>query len=222
MPSVMQEVNKALTPMLRELGFQKKGKHFIRLTEDFAFCVGAECPGSGVYPVFYVIPLFIPTEYPYLTYGNRLNALFPNVKSLVLGKNATEQDINDLAVMVAALVKSDILPFFESVAKPEQMERFLEGEASERTRWLYCPPYEILRLRLYISLKRNQREQVEILLTKYRESILQDAPFTESVKQMRLEEAARVERLLHEDVEKIDQFLSDTRKQVLQNCFKVK
>lgn len=220
MPSDMPALYRALTPKLKKLGFQKRGRQYVLLSGDAALGVAADFLG-GVYPVFYVIPLLLPAEHPYLTYGNRLSAMFPEERLRQLNRSSTDRDIELWAQEMTEILRTEILPFFQGVSAPEGMLRFLEGDEKTRKHCFFCPPWEILRLRIGIYIRLKDREKAKSLLGEYRQSILRDAPFTQSVKQTRLEEAAAAEQLLAQPEEEIDRRLAEIRVRVLRNCFKM-
>lgn len=220
MPPVMPKIYKALSPKLKILGFRKLGRQYVLLSGEAALCIGVEAPG-GVYPAFWVTPLLLPAEHPYLTYGNRLNELFPRDRLRLLSGAYTDQDVEFWAQEVAVIIRREILPFFQRISTPEGMLRFLEGDERTRKRFFFCPPWEIQRLRIGIYTRLKDREKAKTLLKEYRQSILRETSFTEIVKGKRLEEAAAAEQLLAQPDEEIDRCMAEIHAQVLKHCFRL-
>lgn len=57
---------------MRANGFAFKKGIFYRIENDMAFCVNLEMPTGTVYSNCFVLPLYVPTEFCYMTYGTRL------------------------------------------------------------------------------------------------------------------------------------------------------
>ena len=71
-----RDVGNKLAPFFKAHGFTRKSNMFYKIQNNIAFCAGLERPG-GLYSMCYIIPLYIPTNIPYLDYGCRLENFEP-------------------------------------------------------------------------------------------------------------------------------------------------
>lgn len=71
------QISAEMKLFMQEWGFRKRGNFFFKIKNDLAFCVYLEQPTGLVYSGFCVMPLYLPAESRYLTYGDRLNAFSP-------------------------------------------------------------------------------------------------------------------------------------------------
>ena len=151
----------AFGPFFKENGYQKRGNRFFKIENDIAFCVRFERPTSWVYVHYHIIPLYIPTDFCYLTYGDRLesHSVYP-----VPSYDISEEDNDSLSIMrrikdslpgvmwnepkkmdftewmeqVQKCLAEDIFPFFESINSPENLLCFLRKDVREKQKYMLC------------------------------------------------------------------------------------
>ena len=97
---------------MRANGFAFKKGIFYRIENDMAFCVNLEMPTGTVYSNCFVLPLYVPTEFCYMTYGTRLTV------------GAAERDggagnAAGLAGEWMSILSNDIFPCFQTITSPD-------------------------------------------------------------------------------------------------------
>ena len=125
---------------LHAAGFARKGAWFFREESGLAQCVCFERPGAIVYPTYCIIPLYMPCETRYFTYGRRISEIsqYPDGERI------------DAARLSNAL-RDEIFPFFESVRTPALLLRRLQT-AQAVPRFFFCPPVRLAQLKMYTAL----------------------------------------------------------------------
>ena len=93
-------------------GFAFKKGVFYRIENDMAFCMNLEMPTGTVYSNCFVLPLYVPTEFCYTTYGTRLTV------------GAAERDggagnAAGLAGEWMSILSNDIFPCFQTITSPD-------------------------------------------------------------------------------------------------------
>ena len=167
----------AFWPFFKEHGYKKKGNIFFKIENDIAFCILFQRPTSFVYVHYYILPLYIPTDYHYLSYGDRLesHSIYP-----VPSYDISDGDDTSLQMMrklrdslpgvmwnepkkmvftewmeeVQKCLTEDIFPFFESINSPEKLLCFLRKDIYEIRKYIriLSNEYENARLAAYTCL----------------------------------------------------------------------
>lgn len=71
-----RDVGNRLAPFFKSHGFRRKNNTFFKIENNIALCVGLDRPG-GLYSLCYILPLYIPTNIPHISYGGRLQDFDP-------------------------------------------------------------------------------------------------------------------------------------------------
>lgn len=100
-----ERIRKSAQSFMRANGFAFKKSIFCRIENDMAFCMNLEMPTGMVYSNCFVLPLYVPTEFCYMTYGTRLTV------------GAAERDggagnAAELAGEWMSILSNDIFPCF--------------------------------------------------------------------------------------------------------------
>ena len=115
--SILQKITKLICPYMNEQGYTLSQKCFYKIHNDIAYCLEFDMPGGLVYANFFVMPLYIPCQNRYYTYGNRVNSLRRS-KLLPLAKNASDDEVNDWCDLLLHYLKKCIFPFFQKLILP--------------------------------------------------------------------------------------------------------
>ena len=172
------QVIKHFVPIMAEHGFQRKRNNFFRESEDMIFGVSFENPGL-MYCQFYIIPLWIPTENIYYSYGNRLNNF---AKCPPLCPESSDEQISQWVINTITLLENSIFPFFDTVSTPEKLLDFLQSTHKNISKFLCCPQNQIDRLKIYLVLFLGKFEALPIEINRTIKNTLAMDCYTEAVK----------------------------------------
>lgn len=207
--SVISKVIKTMQPYMRANGYRKKGNCFYRITDEFALCVDFECPSGLLYSHYFIIPLYIQTEYRYLTYGNRMDAIDPfDLPSI--NETATDKDIAEWTDVCISLLEDTVFPFFNRVSTPKSLLSLLvDEESDEINKYFFCSPIDRLWLKVFTTLYCNDVSKAMELITKYKEELAKCTFLAPSVIFNRLLTISQIEGLMNNSVANMDSYFSE-------------
>ena len=189
-----KELVNRIAPFMRTNGFSRKGRHFCKITNDLALCFSIEMPSALVYVEAYIVPLYIPCEHRYFTYGNRMNQI-DSIKLPVLSKSADADSIENWCQLFCDSVSSNMLPFFQKVDSPHKLLDYMNSSHFSSTSYIFCPIAEICRLKMFTYFYASELEMARNAVIQYCD-VLEEMPFTENILQMRKSEAIEILQLL--------------------------
>jgi len=144
---------------LGKRGFQKKGKPYLFRVENDIIVVLAFERASLTYIWFALIPLFLPSPgFVYLTYGNRLSALYKNVKALK--KDAEQDTVVEMCMAMIQHLDNELLPLANKLSNANNLCAYIQEDLDTppglREGFLSCTPDKKMRLLMYglLFLKR--------------------------------------------------------------------
>ena len=177
--NLCQEVTKRLKPYMRTKGFSLLRRIFYCIRNDIAFCIGFENPSGTLYAWEYIMPLYIPSEYVYLSYGVRMHRFdLP-----YLNRDDAPEMIDRWCAQLCQLLEETIFPYFEQIDSPQKLLQFIAPEKADEYRvFLFCPEIWMEKLRMYTyAYLQNEHEYMEARIRF--EQQIQNADFiTEAVK----------------------------------------
>ena len=192
------EIARKVAPFLRTNGFARSGKHFCKISNDLAFCISLEMPSGIMYATAYVVPLYVPCECRYYTYGNRLSQI-AGINLPILSKTDDEAKIDEWYKLFCVSMEQRIIPFFEGINSPLKMVNYLHKTQPSFTSYIFCPSVDIYRL------EDDKGRNIVKLYCKD----LKKMPFADSVIQARMEEVGIIECMLKCE-EKAKEYLMNT------------
>lgn len=71
---IASKVNDIIFEFMKSRSFKKRGNLYFNIQNDISFCINLEQPTGLLYCTFSVMPLYMPAQVRYFTYGNRLNS----------------------------------------------------------------------------------------------------------------------------------------------------
>lgn len=157
--NLCQEVTKRMKPYLRTKFFSLSGRIFYYIQNDIAFCIGFENPTGTLYAWQYIMPLYIPSEYQYLSYGDRLHRFdLP-----FLTREDAPEIIDRWCAQLCQLLEETIFPYFEQIDSPQKLLQFIAPEKADDYRlFLFCPELHMEKLRMYTcAYLQNEQEYAE-------------------------------------------------------------
>ena len=216
--SILQKITKQICPYMNEQGYTLSKKCFYKIHNDIAYCLEFDMPGGLVYATFFVMPLYIPCQNRYYTYGNRVNSL-RRAKLLPLSKNASDDEVNDWCELLLHYLKKYIFPFFQKIDTPSKLVKIAETEKYLSGPYFFCPPAHIFRLQLFSYLYMEAFDKLFSLTKKYPLIIQESTYFTEAVRNSYLEENEFIVQLTQNDIQTAKAFVAKTVEDTIRNCF---
>ena len=165
-------------------------------------------PSSLIYATFFEMPLYIPCEYRYYTYGNRVSALLP------LSQNASDEEIGKWCEALCEELENRVFPFFLRAATPEQLV-----DAVEEKQYMLCPAVYIFRLKLFSYLYIGDFSKLLLVLDEYPRVLRSTTFLTETVRGHYMREAENVRRLMLRGEQECHTFCVETIEYTMHKCF---
>lgn len=216
--TLTEKIHKRLRPYAKSRGLLRKGRTYYTITEDTAYCVGFEDHGHEVCVQYYLMPLYMRSEYHCLTYGERLNVLFREGIPL-LQKSATEEEIDAWVAIVTGIIDSFVLPFFRQVDSTEKLLEFLNRDWEEQKKYLFCPPERRLLLKIYTLLYLHRKTEARESIVAYREELDRCSYFTDRLRHSLCREADNLETMCGWTKEELDALFAESIAFTRENCF---
>ena len=195
---------------MKAKGFLRSGYsgRFYYVANDIAYCVTFEKPSTLIYVQAYVIPLYIPAEAIYYTYGECLRYL-PGLELRTL-----KEDEPDLMEQWCAdfcrSIEEKILPVFQQIPSPEALIGELENESPALKWFFFCPKIHIEKLKMYTYFYLQRLSETQATIESYCKELDQCDFLTKTCIQRCLAEADVVATLLHKSAKERETFIADT------------
>jgi hypothetical protein len=125
-----------------------------------------------------------------------------------LEKGSDQATIDAWIQDLCSAVEEKILPYFQKIGTPDKLVAYAEKERGS-TSYIFCPTEWVLELKMYTQLYTGDLEGIPHTISKYRRELCESG-FSEHVIQMRLDDIAIVESLIH-DKEAREAFIAETK-----------
>lgn len=158
-------VCKQLALHLSSDGFERNGRLFYRIKNDLCFCIHIQMPSDLVHVHFFVMPLYIPSEHIYFTYGRRLCYAVPTSPKLY--KSASDEEIEIWCNETYQILSKEVLPFFHEIDSPKKLSRFLNRPRIIPHKFFFCENIHIRILKLYTYAYRHKQIAAFFALLRY-------------------------------------------------------
>lgn len=203
---ISREVHKRIAPFMKSRGFSNSGQNrYYYVANDLAFCIAFEMPSGLMYVTAYVMPLYIPCQFRYLTYGNRLNHI-RDIQLPLLDKDSDEEAIDAWCKLFCHSIDQHIIPFFKTIETEDKLLAFTENYHFSPDSYIACNALDILRLRMLTFLFVGDTANTAFVVARYREALDSTAYLSDRVRQMYFEEIDTVESLMQEKISAKDYF----------------
>lgn len=134
-----------IQPFLLEKGFKRRGYMFYRIRDNIAQLVSFD-KASFIYCTCCIMPLYIPNDFIYYTYGSRMEA------RLRADDCADAEKMHEWTEQLANELEEKALPFFSVTDNPTKLLRLSSGAK----KFMHCPPDALAELeaftRAYLGL----------------------------------------------------------------------
>ena len=149
--------------------FCRRNRLFTRERNEIMQCVLFEKPSGLVYPIYFTMPLYMPSNIRYLTYGRRI--------AEITGYRNSENI--DAERLIDALQET-VFPFFERIGTPQLLLEYLLT-AQDVQHYFFCPPAKIGMLKAYTALYLHNRSLFFSMASETEQLIRNDHCFSETV-----------------------------------------
>lgn len=180
---------KKLQGFMKLNGFNCRKRCFYKIDGDIALCVELEIPSGLAYVNCYVIPLYIPAENRYYTYGTRVNMILPIVGT----------DINDVNLwcnQLMQLLSDSIFPSFEKITSPSTFFEQVNTGQLLRPHNCHISKVHIQRLQLFTTLYEKKYTDIPMICDSNTSALMKMTSITPGVKNKYLEEIQCVRNLI--------------------------
>ena len=203
---------------MNEQGYTFSKNCFYKIHNDIAFCLAFDMPSGLVYATFFVMPLYIPAEKRYYTYGNRMSSLRRS-KLLPLSQNASDDELEVWCAHLRKDLEKIVFPFFQEIATPSKLINVIEKRKHLARSFFLCPPVQLYRLRLFSYLYMEDCDQLYMLAEKYPICIQKSTFLSDTVRNFYLEENSAIMQMLQNDIQPAKDFCTKTVEDTTRNCF---
>ncbi len=169
--SIASTISKKISPQLKAMGFSRKGNKFHYIQNDIAYGLLFEAPSGLLYVTVYFMPLYIPFECKYITYGERLNNIrsdkIPHMRNL-----DGDEAIDRFCMQLAEYVREEVLPYFNKIRDPRNLVRYLERTSRKQRKFIGCPLEHIERLKVHTYFYLGEIHKKTTLRKAYKKKIV--------------------------------------------------
>lgn len=215
--TILQQLTGQLRPRLTAQGYSLSQACFYRTTGDMAYCIQLEMPGDLVYAAFFVMPLYIPCESRYMTFGRRLHTL-PHSRLSPLPRTSGQEEIRQWCDTLQTCLEDTVFPFFGKIATPARMIHFLEKRRNA-ARFLFCPLVEFSRLQLFTYFYLEDSGKLSRLLPKYPQVVQSSTFLTPAVRGQYLQELEMIRAFISAPLPERRNLCAKTITATRQTCF---
>ncbi len=206
--SLFHEIVKRINPYMQGKGFLLSRKNYYYIAADIAYCISFDAPGRMLYVTEYVMPLYIPCQSRYYTYGNRLNAL-QGVFLPTLQQDAINS-IDEWCDILCQCIEKKIVPFYTQIGTPIRLIEQIEQKTRLVSTFFFCPEIDIERLKAYTYLYLRDQSKMEHAVKNYRNLLMASTFLADTARQKHLEEADSLSSLSKADEREVADFISNT------------
>ena len=161
---IASKVNDIIFEFMKSRSFKKRGNLYFNIQNDISFCINLEQPTGLLYCTFSVMPLYMPAQVRYFTYGNRLNS-FSLHPIPTLKKDASDIAVSNWSLQLRSALHSSVFPFFDSISDVPSLNVFLQDDLQNIRKYFFCAEIDIYRLKLYTNLALNNTDILLKMLT---------------------------------------------------------
>lgn len=167
-----ERIRKSAQSFMRANGFAFKKGIFCRIENDMAFCVNLEMPTGTVYSNCFVLPLYVPTEFCYMTYGTRLTVGAAE-------RDGDAENAAELADKLMSILSNDIFPCFQTITSPDAFFTQVSHRALFAPHECRISDVFVQRLRLATAFYEKRYSEIPEICGEYMK-VLADAPYLPS------------------------------------------
>ena len=172
----------------KRYSFSKYSRLFFNCTNNIVKLVSFDCPSSIIYCTYCIMPLYIPSEFIYYSYGrqmkNRIN---------IQGKDTSDAEIATWIEMVEDEIVENAFMFFGEFDSPEKILKFPTVRLKEH---MCCPLDQISLLRAYSFLYCGDFKNAMTAIAESQNLLMSNSTYTQRVRSNKLNELQMLARLV--------------------------
>lgn len=219
----IRDIYRLTDPFFQDHGYTRKGTVYYQIRDSLAFCILFE-PGQGhLYCNYCIIPLYMPSDSLYLTYGTRMET-YTRYALPPLSRDQSDDACAAWAESLMECLDRQILPFFEEINTPASLLRFLNRGHRRAKRYLFCNREQYHSLRAYTAFLVGNNRQAKVSLRSALKVLNRDSRYTETYKAKRCAELAMLDTFfsasLSEREQYIQKIVSETQSKLFSDTLK--
>ena len=216
--SIIQKIANQIRPCMNKQGYNFSKKCFYKIHNDIAYCIAFDMPSGLVYATFFVMPLYIPAQNRYYTYGNRVSSLRRS-RLLPLSKIASDDELAAWCEHLCNDLEKFVFPFFQEIDTPSKLVNAIVKKKYVADRFFLCPPVQVSRLLLFSYLYIEDFDNLYLLTEKFPICIQESTYLSETVRNSYLKENNTIMQLTQSDIQIARAFCAKTVEDTFRNCF---
>lgn len=191
-------------------GFSVQKRCFYCIYNDLAYCVELEMPSNLVYVTCYIIPLYMPTEFRYFTYGMRLKEVLPIA-------NISTTELEQWCDQLEQCLQRIVFPMFQKAQTPDSFLKLVNEGLFEDA--FHIPEIDVHRLRIFTALYKKDTPVIPKLCDDYENALTNTTYLTDQVKKRLFEEIEKVRDSISRNTQENEALTIDIIKKTKQHCF---
>lgn len=207
-----------MRPFMKNSGFQFTKKCFFKINNDIAYCVEFEMLSGIIYVYFYVLPMYVPAENRYYTYGIRITELNRNGIEPLL-RDAEDNKVEQWCNKLKECLTYDILPAFEEITTPSVLLNQLEKRSFLGSKKYVCPTVWLYRLRFFTEIYARNCPEILKVGNAYSQKLSQAGFLTEGAKDIYYQEICMFTQAANKSMDEVDRLCECMIEQVKSKCF---
>ena len=174
-------IGRNMQKFMKANGFASAKGVFYRIENDMAFCVNVEMPTGTLYSNCFVLPLYVPTEFCYMTYGVRLTIGMAK-------QDGNMENSAELAGELMSILSNDIFPRFQTITSPDAFFRQVSSRELFAPYRCHISDVFVQRLRMATAFYEKSYSKIPEICDEYTESLMHDPCMTSGCKKTYLDE----------------------------------
>lgn len=215
--NITKRVVSAIAPFLKKKGFSRVNNCFFKTDNDLAYCIELEAPTGTLYTTYYILPLYIPSQYRYFSYGSRLHA-HKHATVLSICSDSSDQDVATWQDAFCNDYEHILSPFFDSLTFPHGMLQLIQSDADVSQQYLACTYPEFCRLCFYTFAYIGRKKEAQKAAHAYQVALNACTYLAPAIIQKQSAEIRYVLSLLSGDMAS---FFEETKAQTRLLCLKI-
>ena len=163
--------------LFRGYGFNEKSSCFYKSTTDLACFIDFQKNRGTIYVSFSLFPFYIPSDFRYITYGNRLEVFTKHQVNPLPTENIGDNELFQWVDSVKRLMEREIIPFLQTHLSANSLLEYLKKTCPLNDRFFSCSYYHFYKLGLFSAIRCNDKAFESIFYEKCLDSIC-NYPFT--------------------------------------------
>lgn len=213
---MMPTIYKYMRPFFKERGFSYKRGSFYMIQNDIMFGVYFGRPSDSVYVHFYILPLYMKTDFHHITYGDRIMYQYL-VELPSLDGSYDEEGVAVWCSILQKILRDDIFAFFEQISSPEKLLDCIDQNPETIDYYFFCERYRVDKIRVYTCLYLHKYDRIAKGVERCLHQ-LEKTSFSSHIKESERQELLQLERISMCGDDVVDEFFRQVVKESISVC----